>query len=111
MANIDLELIRASLARNSGQLTAIARAADQTGLDTLWVADHLLQADPAAEVTVFERNRADGAIFEVDVEGRQLARLELFELPAPLGDLVVPLVLLLGRAGRRLLQEPGGLGP
>ena len=31
-----------------GQLGRIARAADDAGLDTLWVADHLLQADPTS---------------------------------------------------------------
>jgi F420-dependent oxidoreductase-like protein len=30
----------------AGQLTDVARAAEDAGLDTLWVADHLLQADP-----------------------------------------------------------------
>jgi F420-dependent oxidoreductase-like protein len=30
------------------ELTRIARAADEGGLDTLWVADHLLQADPSS---------------------------------------------------------------
>ena len=29
-----------------GQLVDVARAADDAGLDTVWVADHLLQADP-----------------------------------------------------------------
>src|SRR5262245_14875821 len=32
----------------AGQLSDIALAADESGLDTLWVADHLLQADPTA---------------------------------------------------------------
>jgi F420-dependent oxidoreductase-like protein len=31
-------------------LVATARAADDAGLDTLWVADHLLQADPASSI-------------------------------------------------------------
>jgi alkanesulfonate monooxygenase SsuD/methylene tetrahydromethanopterin reductase-like flavin-dependent oxidoreductase (luciferase family) len=31
-----------------GELGAVAAAADDAGLDTLWVADHLIQADPAA---------------------------------------------------------------
>jgi F420-dependent oxidoreductase-like protein len=30
------------------ELVRLVRAADQTGLDTVWVADHLLQADPTA---------------------------------------------------------------
>ena len=30
------------------ELTRIARAADEGGLDTVWVADHLLQADPTS---------------------------------------------------------------
>jgi F420-dependent oxidoreductase-like protein len=30
------------------ELARLVRAADQTGLDTVWVADHLLQADPTA---------------------------------------------------------------
>jgi alkanesulfonate monooxygenase SsuD/methylene tetrahydromethanopterin reductase-like flavin-dependent oxidoreductase (luciferase family) len=30
-------------------LDAIARTADETGIDTLWVADHLLQVDPTAD--------------------------------------------------------------
>ena len=30
-------------------LDAIARTADETGIDTVWVADHLLQADPTAD--------------------------------------------------------------
>ncbi len=32
----------------AGELSGIAAAADEEGLDTLWVADHLLQADPNA---------------------------------------------------------------
>ena len=32
----------------AGELSGIAAAADEAGLDTLWVADHLLQADPNA---------------------------------------------------------------
>jgi F420-dependent oxidoreductase-like protein len=32
----------------AGELSGIALAADEAGLDTLWVADHLLQADPNA---------------------------------------------------------------
>jgi F420-dependent oxidoreductase-like protein len=32
----------------ASELATIARAADEGGLDTLWVADHLLQADPTA---------------------------------------------------------------
>jgi F420-dependent oxidoreductase-like protein len=32
----------------AGELARIARAADEGGLDTLWVADHLLQADPTS---------------------------------------------------------------
>jgi F420-dependent oxidoreductase-like protein len=31
-----------------GRLARIAQAADEGGLDTLWVADHLLQADPSS---------------------------------------------------------------
>jgi F420-dependent oxidoreductase-like protein len=31
-------------------LAAVAQAADEAGLDTLWVADHLLQADPSSSV-------------------------------------------------------------
>ena len=30
----------------AGRLVEVARAADEGGLDTIWVADHLLQADP-----------------------------------------------------------------
>jgi F420-dependent oxidoreductase-like protein len=30
------------------ELTAVARAADDAGLDTVWVADHLIQADPSS---------------------------------------------------------------
>src|SRR5919197_5178898 len=30
------------------ELARIARAADDAGLDTLWVADHLIQADPTS---------------------------------------------------------------
>jgi alkanesulfonate monooxygenase SsuD/methylene tetrahydromethanopterin reductase-like flavin-dependent oxidoreductase (luciferase family) len=30
------------------ELARVAAAADQGGLDTVWVADHLLQADPTA---------------------------------------------------------------
>jgi F420-dependent oxidoreductase-like protein len=33
-----------------GQLARVARAADDAGLDTLWVADHLLQTDPTATI-------------------------------------------------------------
>jgi alkanesulfonate monooxygenase SsuD/methylene tetrahydromethanopterin reductase-like flavin-dependent oxidoreductase (luciferase family) len=29
-------------------LARIARAADEAGLDTVWVADHLIQADPTS---------------------------------------------------------------
>jgi len=32
-------------------LTDLAQAADERGLHTIWVADHLIQADPAASVT------------------------------------------------------------
>ncbi|RCW46064.1 F420-dependent oxidoreductase-like protein [Halopolyspora algeriensis] len=32
----------------AGQLGRIARAADRSGLDTVWVPDHLLQADPTS---------------------------------------------------------------
>src|SRR3954451_13658138 len=32
----------------AGHLGELAAAADEAGLDTLWVADHLLQADPNA---------------------------------------------------------------
>jgi F420-dependent oxidoreductase-like protein len=35
-------------ARLGDELGAHARAADQAGIDTLWVVDHLLQADPTA---------------------------------------------------------------
>jgi alkanesulfonate monooxygenase SsuD/methylene tetrahydromethanopterin reductase-like flavin-dependent oxidoreductase (luciferase family) len=30
----------------SGELVRLVRDADQAGVDTVWVADHLLQADP-----------------------------------------------------------------
>jgi F420-dependent oxidoreductase-like protein len=36
----------ASAATLAGRLAEVARAAEDGGLDTLWVADHLLQADP-----------------------------------------------------------------
>jgi F420-dependent oxidoreductase-like protein len=39
-----------------GELSRIARAADESGLDTVWVADHLLQVDPTSS--------PDAAIFE-----------------------------------------------
>jgi F420-dependent oxidoreductase-like protein len=35
----------------AAHLQAIAQSADALGLDTLWVADHLLQADPASTLT------------------------------------------------------------
>src|ERR1700710_835119 len=35
-----------STAALAGRLVEVARAADDGGLDTIWVADHLLQADP-----------------------------------------------------------------
>ena len=35
-------------ARLAGELDRIARQADQGGLDTLWVSDHLLQGEPGA---------------------------------------------------------------
>ena len=35
-------------ARLAEELAAIARAADDAGLDTLWVSDHLIQADPTS---------------------------------------------------------------
>jgi F420-dependent oxidoreductase-like protein len=34
----------------AGCLRELARAADDAGIDTIWVADHLLQADPVAEL-------------------------------------------------------------
>src|SRR3954447_23166469 len=40
----------------AGHLAEVASAADEAGLDTLWVADHLLQADPNAT--------ADGEMLE-----------------------------------------------
>jgi alkanesulfonate monooxygenase SsuD/methylene tetrahydromethanopterin reductase-like flavin-dependent oxidoreductase (luciferase family) len=33
----------------AGHLDAVARMADETGIDTVWVADHLLQVDPFAD--------------------------------------------------------------
>jgi alkanesulfonate monooxygenase SsuD/methylene tetrahydromethanopterin reductase-like flavin-dependent oxidoreductase (luciferase family) len=33
---------------DGADLRAIAQAADEAGADTLWVADHLIQADPNA---------------------------------------------------------------
>jgi F420-dependent oxidoreductase-like protein len=36
-------------AATAAYLRDIAHAADESGIDTIWVADHLLQADPAAE--------------------------------------------------------------
>jgi F420-dependent oxidoreductase-like protein len=41
---------------DGADLRAIAQAADEAGADTLWVADHLIQADPNAS--------PDGAMFE-----------------------------------------------
>lgn len=35
-------------ARLGASLAGVARAADEAGLDTVWVADHLLQADPTS---------------------------------------------------------------
>ena len=29
-------------------LREVVRVADETGIDTVWIADHLLQADPAS---------------------------------------------------------------
>jgi len=37
-------------ARLAAELRAVAQAADEAGVDTLWVADHLLQMDPNATV-------------------------------------------------------------
>lgn len=34
----------------AGYLRDLAQSADETGIDTVWVADHLLQADPAARL-------------------------------------------------------------
>src|SRR6266536_5681480 len=34
--------------RLGAELAAVARCADQSGLDTIWVSDHLLQADPTS---------------------------------------------------------------
>jgi alkanesulfonate monooxygenase SsuD/methylene tetrahydromethanopterin reductase-like flavin-dependent oxidoreductase (luciferase family) len=34
----------------AGYLRDLAQSADETGIDTVWVADHLLQADPAAQL-------------------------------------------------------------
>src|SRR5215218_1127091 len=34
----------------AGYLRDLAQSADETGIDTIWVADHLLQADPAAQL-------------------------------------------------------------
>jgi F420-dependent oxidoreductase-like protein len=36
--------------RLAGHLRGLARQADDAGIDTLWIADHLLQADPNASV-------------------------------------------------------------
>ena len=41
---------------DGADLRDIARAADEAGVDTLWVADHLIQADPHAS--------PDGAMLE-----------------------------------------------
>src|SRR5262249_46222615 len=41
---------------DGADLADIARAADEAGVDTLWVADHLIQADPHAS--------PDGAMLE-----------------------------------------------
>jgi F420-dependent oxidoreductase-like protein len=41
------------------ELVRLVRAADQTGLDTVWVADHLLQADPTAAPDDTEMLEAD----------------------------------------------------
>ena len=32
----------------ASELARVARAADEAGLDTLWLADHLIQADPTS---------------------------------------------------------------
>jgi alkanesulfonate monooxygenase SsuD/methylene tetrahydromethanopterin reductase-like flavin-dependent oxidoreductase (luciferase family) len=49
---ISLNLTNYSFAREPDELRSelerVARAADEVGLDTLWVPDHLLQADPTA---------------------------------------------------------------
>ncbi len=37
--------------RLAAELTEVARQADEGGLDTLWVSDHLLQAEPGTEPT------------------------------------------------------------
>jgi alkanesulfonate monooxygenase SsuD/methylene tetrahydromethanopterin reductase-like flavin-dependent oxidoreductase (luciferase family) len=34
---------------DGADLRGIARAADKAGVDTLWVTDHLIQADPPAD--------------------------------------------------------------
>jgi F420-dependent oxidoreductase-like protein len=39
-----------SPADSAAPLAAVAQAAEDAGLDTLWVADHLLQADPSSSV-------------------------------------------------------------
>ena len=36
------------MARDGSELARLVRDADQAGVDTVWVVDHLLQADPTA---------------------------------------------------------------
>ena len=57
MSNVDVMRVSVSITNYSwpsgsvglaDELTRIARAADEGGLDTVWVADHLLQADPTS---------------------------------------------------------------
>jgi alkanesulfonate monooxygenase SsuD/methylene tetrahydromethanopterin reductase-like flavin-dependent oxidoreductase (luciferase family) len=40
---------------DGADLKEIVQAADETGVDTVWVSDHLIQADPGA--------RPDGAMY------------------------------------------------
>jgi F420-dependent oxidoreductase-like protein len=51
MMRVSLNLTNYSWRGGKGlapELVRVARAADEAGLDTLWVSDHLLQADPTA---------------------------------------------------------------
>lgn len=64
--------------RLAGHLADTARAADDAGLDTVWVADHLLQAVPGTAVDdpVLEAYTTLGFVAATD-QGRHLARRAL----------------------------------
>jgi alkanesulfonate monooxygenase SsuD/methylene tetrahydromethanopterin reductase-like flavin-dependent oxidoreductase (luciferase family) len=100
----------------AGHLADIAVAGDEAGLDTLWVADHLLQADPnaTADSEMLEAYTALG--FLAARTGRirlgSMVSAATFRAPALLIKAVTTLdVLSGGRLARRRRGLSGGRGP